>query len=315
MKSPYESQQQPNSDPQEPLVENSRSKPIIMTVFIFTLMSVTYRLIVHAGKEQTALLFIGIPAILAILLSFLPTPGSATGKIMKGTALCILLVGVLVGEGLICLLIAAPLFFLVGALIGWFLDWKPGGDENSTKFRSVVGVALAVTCLEGITETLSFDREEEISTHLETTLSIDEVRAKLANGPQFALEELPVFLKVGFPTPQHIEGGGLQVGNEWKIHFTGGEGSPGDLVMKVTESSPQSLRLKCVKDTSHIAHWLDWKEAIWTLEETPNGTNVTMTLSYDRQLDPAWYFRPTERYGVRKAAEYFLEQTLNPNEL
>ena len=47
----------------------------------------------------------------------------------------------------------------------------------------------------------------------------------------------------------------------------------------------------------------------WTIEPTGTGSRVTLTMRYRRLLDPAWYFKPIERYGVKKAGEYFLAQT------
>lgn len=44
------------------------------------------------------------------------------------------------------------------------------------------------------------------------------------------------------------------------------------------------------------------------LEPITAGTRVTLTIRYRRLLDPAWYFKPAERYGVRKAGQYFLDQ-------
>ena len=130
-----------------------------------------------------------------------------------------------------------------------------------------------------------------------------------ARGPRFVLSELPSFLKLGFPAPHRIDGGGLETGDKWLIHFAGGEGKPGDLSAEVVESGPDHIRVARVADTSHIAHWLDWKDAAWKIEPSGNGSRVTLTMRYRRLLDPAWYFKPIERYGVKKAGEYFLAQT------
>jgi hypothetical protein len=39
---------------------------------------------------------------------------------------------------------------------------------------------------------------------------------------------------------------------------------------------------------------------------------VTWTLSYRRRLDPAFYFAPLERYGVRLAADYLIATLATP---
>ena len=106
-----------------------------------------------------------------------------------------------------------------------------------------------------------------------------------------------------------IDGSGLETGDKWRIHFAGGEGKPGDLSAEVIESGPTRIRVARVSDTSHIAHWLDWKDAEWTIAPSGTGSRVTLSMRYRRLLDPAWYFKPIERYGVKIAGEYFLAQT------
>jgi hypothetical protein len=55
----------------------------------------------------------------------------------------------------------------------------------------------------------------------------------------------------------------------------------------VVESGPDHIRVARVADTSHIAHWLDWKDAAWKIEPSGNGCRVTLTMRYCRLLDPA----------------------------
>ena len=69
------------------------------------------------------------------------------------------------------------------------------------------------------------------------------------------------------------------------------------------------MRYVIEEDGSHIAHWLQWHDGLWELEEAEGGTvRATLTVRYRRLLDPAWYFGPIERHGVRKAAEYFADE-------
>lgn len=275
--------------------------------------SALYRLLVIGHLEQSAMMFIGLPTVLAILLGALPAAKSATGMIVKGVTLFLLLLGILAIEGFICILMASPFFYAIGIVIGLILDLMRSRKEWNNRFRLIVIPTLILMSLEGVTGILSFPRDETVTVSREVKLSPAETRAILARGPDFDLKELPGFLKLGFPMPTEIAGGGLETGDTWRIHFAGGEGKPGDLFAKVTESTPDSIRVECVSDTSHIAHWLAWEQAAWKLEPTGSGTKVTLTMSYRRLLDPAWYFKPIERHGVRKAGEYFLDQTFgNP---
>jgi hypothetical protein len=271
--------------------------------------SVLYRVLVLGQKEQTALMFIGLPTAIAMLITFMPRSTSATGMIMKGISLFLLLLGILFIEGFICILMAAPFFYAVGFIVGIFADKARARREFEKRFRVVVLPVLVLMSLEGISGSLSFPRDEAVTVSREVSLSPAVARERLARGPEFVLSQLPAFLKLGFPAPHRIDGNGLESGDKWSIHFAGGEGKPGDLLAEVVASGPTHIRVARVSDTSHIAHWLDWKEAEWTIEPSATGSRVTLTMRYRRLLDPAWYFKPIERYGVKKAGEYFLAQT------
>jgi hypothetical protein len=68
-----------------------------------------------------------------------------------------------------------------------------------------------------------------------------------------------------------------------------------------------------IADDSYITHWLSWRSAeVQWAEMAPGQTRVTWTLRYQRRLDPAWYFAPLERYGVRLAAGYLIETLATP---
>lgn len=296
-----------NLSPESPNLPPRQVSPYVWLCLAVGITSVLYRVLVLGQKEQTALMFIGLPTAIAMLITFLPRSSSATGMIMKGISLFLLLLGILFIEGFICILMAAPFFYAVGFIVGIFADKARAKREFEKRFRVVVLPLLVLMSLEGITGALSFPRDEEVTVSREVALPPADARQRLVR--KFVLSELPGFLKLGFPTPHRIEGSGLETGDKWLIHFAGGEGKPGDLSAEVVESGPTHIRVARVLDTSHIAHWLDWKEAEWTIKPSGTGSRVTLTMRYRRLLDPAWYFKPIERYGVKKAGEYFLAQT------
>jgi hypothetical protein len=305
MKSPYESPQQ-----EVRIAKENDKKPQwpIHTILSITAASVLYRLIVLNGKEQSAILFIGIPVILAILLYQSPNAKSPMGKIMKGITLFLLIFGILFIEGLICILLAAPLFYFVGFLVGLILNLANRSPNNGGKIKCVALGALLLTSIEGSHQLVSFERTETIELSQQLSISAADAKMTLAAGPSIDLASLPLFLKLGFPQPQSIQGSSLEVGSIWRVHFAGGEGEPGDLVVRVQESTATRVRFVVDSDSSHIAHWLDWKDVIWTFTDTPNGCLVALTVNYDRQLDPGWYFAPAERFGVRQASQFFLDE-------
>jgi hypothetical protein len=279
---------------------------LVIVILALAIAGTLYRLFVVHRLEQTAALFIGLPAVLAIVLTLAPAAKSATGLIMKTTTIALLMSGPILGEGFICVVMTAPLFYLVGAIIGLVVD-RRRRQEKSVTLQVVVLVPILLASLEGVTPSLTFPTREEVTVRQVVKGSPADVARALAQRPVFD-EPLPPFLRMKFPLPASASGDGLSVGARRTIHFAGGEGKPGDLTMCVTERHPSSVTFTAESDTSHIAHWLTWRSShvAWRAAG-PGRTEVAWTIVYDRELDPAWYFAPWERYAVRLAAEVLIE--------
>ena len=286
-----------------------------MTAIILavTVACVFYRWLVLHRLEQTSALFIGIPALLAILTTIFARPKSATGMLFAVTAIALLVSGIFLGEGFICILMASPLFFLMAAIVGAMTDWARRRHKPSQTLMSLVLiVSLTPMSLEGVRAKLSFPREEAVTRELVVAAPADEVSRRISATPEFG-KELPAFLRLGFPRPLEAVGTGLNIGNVRRIHFAGGEGKPGDLVMRVTAHDASSVEFAEVADTSHVAHWMEWETTRFAWTALPDGTTrVTCTVRYRRLLDPAWYFKPWERYAVGLSNEYLLRSLTAP---
>jgi hypothetical protein len=269
--------------------------------------SAGYKLLVRGHLEQTAALFIGLPALLAILTVLLTKPKSATGMACKGMAIALLVSGIFLGEGFVCILMAAPLFFGMAVVVGGVIDAMHRAKKSSTTMTCLLVLGLIPMSLEGVRPALSFPREQAVTVERVVPLSADQVERNLASTSEFK-GKLPPYLRLGFPRPAATSGQGLGVGDRRVIHFAGGEGKPGDLMIEVAESSPGRVLFRMNGDSSHIAHWLTWESAdVSWHEEGPGRTRVRWTIGYRRSLDPAWYFGPWEHYAVRLAGGYLID--------
>ncbi len=288
----------------------SRSQwSLIFLILAASVGSVMYRLIVEHRLEQSAELFVGIPTVLALILAMTPKAGTVKGGIMKGLTLALLLSGPLLGEGFGCILYASPIFYLVGLLIGAIVDWQRNKKKTTVSCLLLILLPMSI---EGSSARLSFNREEIVRASQVANASEREVQIALSHSPRTDLP-LPFYLRIGFPRPTEAHGDGLEVGDTRMIHFAHGEGHPGDLLLRVEESRPGYIRFSGVSDHSKIAHWLDWKssEVEWTALDAQH-TRVNWTIHFTRRLDPAWYFRPWERYATRLAAEYLIQANATP---
>jgi len=303
MKSPYDP---PEDDSLPPPPSNQPTSKLIISILALAAISVCWRFLSESSLSGSGLLYIALPTTLAIFLAHLPNPDSHTGRIMKGITLFLLLTGILLIEGLICILIVSPLFYLIGAIVGSFCEGYRKSKKNTLNCSMIA--LLFLFSFEGINDTLSFNRHEEVTVTQHLKLTPEQARAAIANGPQFDLSELPLFLKAGFPTPQNISGEGITKGAQWSISMTGKNGQQA-LTVEVSSASESQIVFHCIQNETKIGDWMNIEKVIWNLSPTPDGTLVSMTFHYQRLLDPAWYFKPIQRYGISKAGDYFLSQT------
>ena len=90
-------------------------------------------------------------------------------------------------------------------------------------------------------------------------------------------------------------------------------GRPRDLVMEVAASGSDWVRFRPVSDATKIAEWLTWQSAEVSWTDLGDGrTRVRWALTYQRSLDPAWYFGPWESLVTTLAADYLIQSAATP---
>jgi hypothetical protein len=273
---------------------------------------VLYRYLVGAKYIHSAAMFEGIPAILAILLALTPKAKTVTGGIVKGITLALLIIAPMLGEGYLCILMASPLFYLIGLLVGIPVDIAKRRERSGTTLSCIV-LLLTPMCLEGVVPQLTFSRGQSVEMNKMVSAPAAQVEDSLARSPRIQLA-LPQFLRIGFPRPLAAEGQGLEPGDERSILFSGAEGDPaGWLRMRVAERRPGYVRFETISDHSKLTQWILWdsSEVTWTPADNTH-TRVTWRIHFERQLDPAWYFTPWERAAVRQAAGYLIDANAAP---
>ena len=272
--------------------------------------SILYRLLIQHHLGHSAAMFIGIPAVIAILLALMPKPKTVTGGILKGITFALLIIAPLLGEGYLCILMASPLFYLVGIVVGLLVDCL---RQKRGATLSCVLVVLLPMSLEGVVPALSFNRDQVVEVRRVVEGPAALVEQRLAFSP-VVTTRLPMALRIGFPIPLAAWGNGLDIGAKRIIHFAGAEGDPpGDLTMRVTERREGYVRFETVSDSSKLTQWIRWdsSEVEWRRLD-PNHTEVKWRVRFERQLDPAWYFAPLERAAVDEAARYLIQANATP---
>ncbi|UQA97406.1 hypothetical protein [Streptomyces halobius] len=270
--------------------------------------------VLHAGHlEQTALFYVGLPAFIALAVAIGARPRSATGSALAAVTIGLALAGPLLDEGVICLVFAAPLFYLLAVAIGLIVDGTRRREREGRGGRAHAFVTLpllAVLTMEG-TGAYELPRDNAASVTRTVDLTPARYEAALAAPPRFDTPR-PVFLQIPFPRPQSSTGTGLSVGDHREITFSprkslgfGSRPTPRSMRLVITERAPGRVVFAVERDTTY-ARWLDIESAEVTWKPRADGrrTDVTWTLDYRRTYDPSWYFGPVQQYAMEQAAAY-----------
>ena len=276
--------------------------------------SVVFRLIMRMELGQTAALFIGTPAMLAMVAVFSPTPQSAVGAACKTVTIGLLTSLVFLAEGIVCVVMSAPLFYLVAILIGKGIE-RTRRERGRYVSSWLALLAVVPISFEGVTPLTTINRMVEVSETRIVSASTSQVATAIHAQPRFD-RPLPYYLSIGFPRPASTR----IDADRWVIRMRGGEmrlngmePRAGDLVLQKDGEGPGFISWRAVSDDSHMTHFLNWEASRVDWEGLDAGTTrVTWTLRYRRGLDPAWYFGPMERYAMHLAAGYLIDSVATP---
>ncbi len=285
---------------------------VAVSIGFLAVCAAAYRLLHGTAASQTAAFYIGLPALLAIGLVLTRPAKSVTGTIVKVLTIGLLLSPVVLNESAICVLIAAPLFYLVGIGIGLIVDNLRRRDAWRPQAMALLLVPLALAMTEGTTDATTLPAANSVTAARTVAAEPGAVRASLAGMPCFDDAPRPWTLRL-FPLLAGASGTGLRPGDERRIAFRSSHAA-GELRIRVARSGADHVRFTVVSDTSPMAHWWGLREAVVRWHAVGNGqTRVTWTLSYVRLLAPAAYFGPIEHAAARETAGYLIDAVATPH--
>lgn len=255
----------------------------------------------ETGLGDTGAFFILLPAMFALALCFV-TPVNPGAKLLRGTTMVLLLVSIVLREGSICVLLASPLVY------GIVILFHAIGTMVRRSDRQVHGVGVLVLLALGLgSEGVLFDLPTagQVQREIVVEATPADVGAGVAATPRYDGVPVPTSLRLPFPRPTGATGAGLDVGDRRTIEF--GHGEAGAMELIVAESSPGRVTFVVDEDTTPIAGWMTMRTVTFAWEPdvaTTGATAVEVTIDYERELDPAWYFGPLEWWFTGEAAEY-----------
>ncbi|TQN33002.1 hypothetical protein FHX37_2996 [Haloactinospora alba] len=267
-----------------------------------------YKILEAGGLEQTALFYVGLPALIALTVAATAAPRSPVGVAMAVTTIGLALAGPLLNEGVVCLLMAAPLFYGTAAVLGAGLARARRGTRHPGRNHALVLVPVLLLCVEGVAGVSYLPRGGEGTAQRVVGAGPERVAAALAEPPDYASPRSAFLRVVPFPRPDEARGSGLEVGDRRTVEFAGHERTT--MTLEVTESDVRAdsgrVVFTVVGDTT-LARWLELRSAEASWEPAPGGTKLDWTLRYRRTFDPSWYWGPLQGYGMDRAAGYLLD--------
>jgi hypothetical protein len=239
----------------------------------------------------------------------------------KAVTIGLLISLLFLGEGMVCVAMSAPLFYAMAIGIAKAMEhaYRQRAGTATTLMSCLILLVLVPMSLEGVTGFTTLNRDESVVASRIVRGSPEAVAQALVEPPRFDRVR-PLYLRAGFPTPASTRIERSAGITRWVIQLRGGEmrldgmeARTGDLVLELEEARPGLMRWRAVSDSSHVTHFLNWREAIVQWEPIDaSTTRVTWTLRYRRGLDPSWYFGPMERYAVGLAADYLIDSVATP---
>ena len=104
----------------------------------------------------------GMPALLATAAVFIPAR-SAMGVACKSVTIGLLISLIFLGEGMLCVLMTAPLFYLVALFVGALIDMSRRDDSRHNILSCLAALSLVPMSLEGVMPITTIARSTVVS--------------------------------------------------------------------------------------------------------------------------------------------------------
>jgi hypothetical protein len=255
-------------------------------------------------NADSAVLFVVLPIVLVIALVVAPIK-SSHGRVFQITTICLLLASVAAHEGAICVILAAPLVYGMAHGITALIQYA---DKRNRAYLFAVPL-LMISGVEGVDQDLRVNPVQTVEIVRVVALDTSAVAAAVQDGPAPAqLRSWPLRM-LGMPTPQRVEGVGLEPGARWMFAYHGSAHGPGGhTIFEITSHTAKAVGFRIVEDSSITDRWFDWRDATITWTAVDAGhTEVRLAIGYERGLDPSWYFGPLNDVLLHEGGAHLLD--------
>ena len=287
-----------------------------MVFCIFVVISIALHLILRSDIQGSAFLYVGIPTVIAGLLILTDSKQSNQnwtnkfGRLVKYSLIIMLASSAVLFEGFLCVVMFMPIYFGVILIIFLITLMYKHNKSKSRMHLHILPLLVVVASLEGTHPDLSFNRYNEVTSSKVVNMSVAQVKQNLIKPVE--LDQNRHWFLALFPMPYEFNAEALAEGDvhtvryryhRWFVTNT----HEGYTKLKVSEVSDQRIRMQVVEDTSYTSNYINAHGTEIGLKPIDaQTTEVTLTVKYDRILDPAWYFDPLQSYAAGLLGEYLI---------
>ena len=286
--------------------EDRRGKRVgVVAIVALALFTLGYEALRHGGLMETSAFFVGLPALLAIVVVVGTSPLSAVGIVTKTLVVALLLSTFVLQACVVCMLFAAPLFFVVALAVVGLARLVQRLVRRGGAPLSVVALPFALLSA----PLLAGSPHQHVTVTRVVAAPAAAVEAALAGPPVFARPRPFLLHRVGY----RAAGAGLERGDRRTVTIgVPGEGH-GTLVLVVARRAPGIVVFRAASDSSPVAQWLRLRTATVRWRPLDAGhAQVSWRLAFDRRVEPGWYFGPLLDFEARIAAGYLIDTVATP---
>ena len=297
-------------------------KFLMPLVFIIGIAVLAIRTVLDSRFGTGTLLYLIIPFLISAGLYFLTKPvqgqtvGGAFVNHLRLSTIIFLTTSAFLMEGFLCVIMFMPIYYLL-ILVGFIFAWL-FRDRSNLKSLSLPGIVLALS-VEGIIPQTSFERENTATYVTVTHQDVETLKSNMAADISMPSRR-GWFLRL-FPLPDKIKAGTLKAGDTHNLHFTYkkwvfGNFHTGEMDILISQVNENHIQTRITKNTAYLAHYMKIEGTEVHFETLADGkTQVSLTVKYERLLDPIWYFGPMQKLAARQSAKYLVDTIITRDAL
>jgi len=269
--------------------------------------------IVYRRSTQTA---VGMALAIFAADTLLPSPAQASADGVGYFVLIVLFCATVVVVVVAVFLFVMRLLMAAGKSVINAVTGKTPKDDDSTRYDygslCVVAALTLTASLEGLPNAFDFAKNGTSTSSRMIVADPLQVWNAMDQATSAAFP-LPDILR-SFPKPTEVvTDEGVHLGAMREVKFEGREGA-GCITLRVVERTANTVRFAVISDTTPYAAWVKFQTLTYVVVAEEDGTRLDVSLAFDGQLAPAWFFKPAVKGAAYLAMDVLVRDVKERSE-